>query len=111
MLSAQAETFIRLIRRETPDGAGGQRVAWTDGESVRLVCAPEEAGLALKDGVPEPGRRVLLFGAARLRPGERLRREADGSVLRVTGDSAHFRAPAHALHAIGQAEAEVIPDD
>ena len=89
---------------------GGAAVSWDEGESLCLVCVPEEARLRHEEGRPETNRRCLLFGEAALAPGERLKRVADGAVLRVIGDAGHFRAPAWALNRLSQTEAEVLTE-
>ena len=111
MIPSRTEDFVRLTRTETPDGLGGQRVAWTDGETVRLAAVPRRPALRTDGGIPAPRRGVLLMGEAPLKAGDRLRRVRDGAVLRVLGDSAHCRAPLWAMHPWGQTEAEVLPDD
>ncbi len=104
----RTEPFTRLLRHETADGLGGLVVTWEEGETLALVCVPEEPRMARPEARPEVTRRSLLFGEADLRPGERLRRQRDGAVLRVCGDAGHFRPPARALNRLGQTEAEVL---
>ena len=110
MLQERMELFTRLERREAPDGLGGQRVRWEEGETLMLAVVPRRPGLGREADAPAGRSRLTLVapGNDRLALGQRLRRERTGEVLRVLGDPLAYHTPEGALCAYGETEAEVL---
>ncbi|MBR4710729.1 MAG: hypothetical protein IKP10_01765 [Clostridia bacterium] len=102
------ETFICLRRQEEPDGCGGQIVTWTDGDAVQLLAVP--CRTARRDTADRPAiaRTMSLFGQTPMPFASRMRRERDGTVLRVL-EGSYWEAPSGALWPLCGMLAEVVP--
>ena len=108
MLSDYLEAFTLLERLEEADGLGGQRVRWEEGETLSLALAPLPPARDTEGGRPAGLRRAHLLGSVRLETGDRLRREADGTLWRVEAGSGAYRTPATAWQTWWQAEVEEV---
>ncbi len=108
MLTDYLEAFTLLERLEEPDGLGGQRVTWVDGDPLLLALAPLPPAAAEEAGRPAAVQRAHLLGRTWLETGTRLRRGADGMVWRVEAGGRAYRTPASAWQTWWQMEAEAV---
>lgn len=108
MLSDYLEAFTLLERLEEPDGLGGQRVTWAAGDPLSLALAPLAPRREDEAGQPVAAQRAHLLGPSCLETGDRVRREADGTVWRVEAGGRVYRAPGTAWQAYWQMEAEEV---
>lgn len=94
MLQDFYEPYVRLLRCAEPDGCGGERVTWTDGETfMAFVCGAGETRMIAgrEEHVTFP--RMTHEQGILLGFGERVRRVKDGRLYAVDGDDTLCRTP------------------
>lgn len=101
-------TCVRLIPEKEPDGEGGTRTTWTDGEQFEAAIVfnmSQNIKKAEKDGVTSRYTvsvdKSLCFAFHDV-----FRRVSDGKIFRVTSDGDDKQTPAHATFQIAQFTAE-----
>ena len=97
-----------LLAHSEPDGEGGQKVIWKDGDSFLAAFKVDSqvATVSADKAVQQVGCIVTTKLPKLLRFGEAFRREEDGAVFRVISDSANAKTPARATFQIAQCKAE-----
>lgn len=99
-----------LVRTTAPDGYGGVTETWTAGAQIMAGIATKgsrEADIASK---PELVRTYSILFADTLTLGlnDRIRRDSDGRIFRITSDSEDMHTPAVSGLHFKQVSAEVI---
>lgn len=110
MLTDHFERFMRLERRSIPDKLCGEEVSWQPVGHF-LGALTHHSGQEISAGSRAVLRLtpVLLHeSGVALHPGDRIRRERDGSLWRVTGHSDDMRAPAFSGLAFAQVPVEGV---
>ena len=98
----------RLVCAEADDGQGGQRAAWTDGDSFMAAIAKSgttERTIAQRRDIVEEYTVTVEKGIV-LKYDEIFRREADAQVFRVTSNIIDRQTPDSAGLQIGNVRAE-----
>lgn len=102
------DSLVRLSPQRVPDGAGGQRTRWTEGERVGAALvrtAAPEVRRAEQAGQGAVYTLTVERGVV-LGYHDVLRRERDGLVLRITAGTGGRETPARADLRLAQAQAE-----
>lgn len=98
----------RLVPKEVPDGEGGNKTAWLDGDAFEAVITFNNsltAKRAEKEGVTSL-YTVTVDKALRFNYHDVFRRETDGKVFRVTSDGDDKHTPSRATFQVAQFTAE-----
>ena len=110
MIEKWFEPFTLLERVTSPDGMGGECVAWQEALSFRGVMT-----FTTDDTVTAAGQPLLAEHPALLHeydvtlaPGDFVRRERDGATYRIAGRSDSMRAPAFSGLRFAQVIAERV---
>ena len=111
MLNDYFEPFALLESREIPDGQGGTTRRYRDvAHFGAALCRTASQETSVSGRMVLRHEPVLLHDAAiDLTPGDRLRREKDGSLWRVRTPSADLRAPAPSSLPFAQVTLERLP--
>lgn len=108
LLFAFTEDFIRLEPTSQPDGSGGYKTAWADGDTIRAAVTldtsaeariAEAAGAVCRYTVTTPRAVHLKFHDV-------IKRARDGKVFRMTSDNGGKRTPAVTALDMAQCSAE-----
>ena len=99
---------IMLVRIAEPDGEGGQKITWVEGERFGAVLCPQPASLMLlaEKETPQRSCEVITCLPKVLKLGDVFRCEADGAVFRVLSDSEDRKAPPSAGLQLARCRAE-----
>lgn len=108
LLSAFTEDFIRMKESGIPDGSGGRKSEWTDGEAIRAAAVrdtPMEARIAGATGTVSV-YTITTPREAHLKFHDCIKRVRDGKVFRMTSDNGEKQTPAITALDMAQCSAE-----
>ena len=99
---------VMLVRSSEPDGQGGEKTVWKDGEAFSAAIGADSPSVVISAERETLKRAVTVttYLPKLLKFGEVFRREEDGAVFRVTSDSGDMKIPALASFQIAQCRAE-----
>lgn len=110
LIDSRMEDVTMLDMVSVPDGFGGIVKEWRDGAKFRaaiLTKATTEAEIAYQQGVKRM-YTVYTKQIAKLSRNDRLRRESDGRVLRVTSDAVEDGTPGTSVLDLYRVSAEAV---
>ena len=99
---------VFMEKKQEPDGSGGQKTTWEDGEPLRAAIIRDtstEARIAEAAGAEE-AYTVSVSRSVRLEYHAVIKRLSDGKTFRITSDNAGKRTPVCTALDIAQSTAE-----
>lgn len=99
---------VCMEKKQTPDGSGGNRTTWEDGEQFRAAIIRDtstEARIADTAGTVEM-YTVTVSRSVRLKYHDVIKRLSDGKTFRITSDNAGKQTPVCTALDIAQSTAE-----
>lgn len=99
---------VFMIPERTPDGSGGQKTTWSEGERLRAAIVRDtstEARIAEASGTVEM-YTVTVSRSVHLAFHTVIKRLSDGKTFRITSDNAEVKTPACTTLDIAQSTAE-----
>lgn len=99
---------VFMVPKSEPDGSGGQKTTWTDGEPLRAAIVRDtstEARIAEAAGTVEM-YTVTVSRSVHLKYHAVIKRLSDGKTFRITSDNAEVKTPACTALDIAQSTAE-----
>lgn len=108
LIDCMAEECIFMIPERTPDGSGGSKTTWAEGEAFSAAIVRDtstEARIAEAAGTVDM-YTVTVSRAVHLAYHAVVKRVSDGKVFRITSDNAEKKAPKCSALDIAQSTAE-----
>ena len=99
---------VFMLPERTPDGSGGYRTKWTEGEHIKAAIIRDtstEARIADTAGTVEM-YTITVSRSVHLAYHAVIKRLSDGKTFRITSDNAEMMAPACTALDIAQSTAE-----
>lgn len=99
---------VFMEKKQTPDGSGGNRTTWEDGEQFKAALIRDtstEARIAEAAGTVEM-YTVTVSRSVHLEYHAVIKRLSDGKTFRITSDNAENKAPVCTALDIAQSTAE-----
>ena len=99
---------VFMEKKQTPDGSGGNRSTWEDGEPFKAAIIQDtstEARIAEAAGTVEM-YTVTVSRSVHLKYHAVIKRLSDGKTFRITSDNAEKKAPVCTALDIAQSTAE-----
>ena len=99
---------VRMVSKRTPDGSGGYRTEWTEGERINAAIIRDtstEARIAEAAGTVNV-YTVTVSRSVHLEYHAVIKRLSDGKTFRITSDNAEKKTPACTALDIAQSSAE-----
>ena len=99
---------VFMEKKQTPDGSGGNRITWEDGEQFKAAIIRDtstEARIAEAAGTVEM-YTVTVSRSVHLKYHDVIKRLSDGKTFRITSDNAEKQTPACTALDIAQSTAE-----
>lgn len=96
LLNAMMEDFVRMVPESKPDGSGGTKTVWADGEAIRAAVhldVSTQARIAEAAGAVS-AYTVTTSRAVHLKFDDILKRVRDGKTFRITSDNSEKQTPA-----------------
>lgn len=108
LIDCMMESYVRMIPKRTPDGSGGYRTEWTEGERIKAAIVQDtstEARIADAAGTVKL-YTVTVSRSVHLEYHAVIKRLSDGKVFRITSDNAEKKTPLCTALDIAQSTAE-----
>lgn len=108
LVDISKEPYIRLVKTKQPDGRGGSKYVWADGEEIQAAVVfnnSPEARLGQTLGVTSMFT-VTTTKDVDLRYHEVIRNKENGDVFRITSDGKYNKTPKTAGLNMKQVQAE-----
>ena len=108
LIDCMMESCVFMVQKKAPDGSGGYKTEWTDGERVRAAITLDtstEAQIADAAGTVKV-YTVTVSRSVRLEYHAVIKRLSDGKTFRITSDSADKKTPSCTALDMAQATAE-----
>lgn len=108
LIERMMEDCTMIDKRSKPDGLGSFKSEWVDGAEFKAAIVKDnsmQAKIAQKSGVTEL-YTITVHKGTPLVYHDVFRREADGSIFRITSNIHDSESPKAATFAIGQVTAE-----
>lgn len=108
LIDAMMVPCVRMVSERTPDGSGGQKTTWTEGEQFRAVIVRDtstEARIAEAAKTVEQ-YTITVSRSVHLAYHAVIKRLTDGKTFRITSDSAGMQSPVCSALDIAQSTAE-----
>lgn len=108
LIDCMAVPCVFMVQQRTPDGSGGYKTTWTEGERFRAAIIRDsstEARIAEAAGTVEL-YTVTVPRSVHLEYHAVIKRLTDGKTFRITSDNAEKKTPACAALDIAQSNAE-----
>lgn len=108
LIDSMMESCVFMVQKRIPDGSGGQKTTWTEGEPLRAAIVRDtstEARIAEAAGTVEM-YTVTVSRSVHLKFHAVIKRLSDGKTFRITSDNAEVRTPACTALDIAQSTAE-----
>ena len=99
---------VFMVSKSEPDGSGGQKTTWTEGEPLRAAIIRDtstEARIAEAAGTVE-AYTVTVSRSVHLKYHAVIKRLSDGKTFRITSASAEMQTPVCTALDMAQATAE-----
>lgn len=99
---------VFMVKGSEPDGSGGQKTTWKDGEPLRAAITRDtstEARIAEAAGTVEM-YTVTVSRSVHLKYHAVIKRLSDGKTFRITSDNAEKKTPVCTALDIAQSNAE-----
>lgn len=99
---------VFMVKKAEPDGSGGQKTTWEDGEPLKAAIVRDtstEARIAEAAGTVEM-YTVTVSRSVHLAYHAVIKRLSDGKTFRITSDNAEKKAPLCTALDIAQSNAE-----
>ena len=99
---------VFMVKKQTPDGSGGQDTKWTEGEPLEAAIVRDtstEARIAEAAGTKEM-YTVAVSRSVHLKYHDVIKRLSDGKTFRITSDNAEKQTPVCTALDIAQSNAE-----
>ena len=99
---------VFMEKKQTPDGSGGYKTTWTEGERLRAAIIRDtstEDRIAEASGTVET-YTVTVSRSVHLKYHAVIKRLSDGKTFRITSDNAEVRTPLCTALDIAQSTAE-----
>ena len=108
LIDCMMESCVFMVQKKTPDGSGGYRPEWVDGEPLKaaiMLDTSTEAQIAEAAGTVER-YTVTVSRSVRLEYHAVIKRLSDGKTFRITSDNADKKTPLCTSLDMAQATAE-----
>ena len=108
LIDCMMESYVRMIPTRTPDGAGGYKTKWAEGERIKAAIVQDtstEARIADAAGTVKL-YTVTVSRSVHLEYHAVIKRLSDGKVFRITSDNAEKKTPLCTALDIAQSTAE-----
>lgn len=108
LIDCMTVTCVFMEKKQVPDGSGGYRTTWEDGEPLKAAIARDtstEARIAEAAGTVEM-YTVTVSRSVHLKYHDVIKRLSDGKTFRITSDNAEKKTPACTALDIAQSNAE-----
>ena len=108
LIDCMMESCVFMVQKRTPDGSGGYKPEWTEGESFRAAITLDtstEARVAEAAGTVDM-YTVTVSRSVRLEYHAVIKRLSDGKTFRITSDNADKKTPLCTALDIAQSSAE-----
>lgn len=99
---------VFMVKKQTPDGSGGQNTEWEDGEPLKAAIVRDtstEARIAEAAGTVEM-YTITVSRSVHLAYHAVIKRLSDGKTFRITSDNAEKKTPVCTALDIAQSNAE-----
>ena len=108
LIDCMMESCVFMVQEKTPDGSGGSKTEWKDGEPLRAAIIRDtstEARIAEAAGTVDV-YTISVSRSVHLKYHDVIKRLSDGKTFRITSDNADKRTPACTALDIAQSTAE-----
>ena len=108
LIDRMMEPCVFMLSKQTPDGSGGQKTTWSEGEKFRAAIIRDtstEARIAEAAGTVEM-YTVTVSRSLHLAYHAVIKRLSDGKTFRITSDNAEVKTPVCTALDIAQSTAE-----
>ena len=108
LIDCMMESCVFMVQKKTPDGSGGSKTVWTEGEPLRAAITLDtstEAQIAEAAGTVKV-YTVTVSRSVCLKYHAVIKRLSDGETFRITSDSADKKTPVCTALDMAQATAE-----
>lgn len=108
LIDCMMESCVFMVKKQTPDGSGGYKPEWTEGEPLRAAITLDtstEARVAEAAGTVDV-YTVTVSRSVRLEYHAVIKRLSDGKTFRITSDNADKKTPLCTALDIAQSSAE-----
>ena len=108
LIDCMMESCVFMVQTKTPDGSGGSKTEWTEGEPLRAAITLDtstEARIAEAAGTVKM-YTVTVSRSVHLKYHAVIKRLSDGETFRITSDSVDKKTPVCTALDMAQATAE-----
>ena len=108
LIDCMMESCVFMVQKKTPDGSGGSKTVWADGEPLRAAITLDtstEARIAEAAGTVDM-YTVTVSRSVHLKYHDVIKRLSDGKTFRITSDNGDKRTPLCTALDIAQSSAE-----
>ena len=108
LIDCMMESCVFMVKKQEPDGSGGKKTVWAEGESIRAAITLDtstEARIAEATGTVDV-YTVTVSRSVRLEYHAVIKRLSDGKTFRITSDNADKKTPVCTALDIAQSTAE-----
>lgn len=108
LIDCMMESCVFMVKKTEPDGSGGTKTVWSDGNPLRAAITLDtstEAQIAEAAGTVNV-YTVTVSRSVRLKYHDVIKRLSDGKTFRITSDSADKKTPVCTALDMAQATAE-----
>ena len=108
LIDCMMESCVFMSKEKTPDGSGGHKTEWKDGEPLRAAITLDtstEARIAEAAGTVDV-YTITVSRSVRLEYHAVIKRLSDGKTFRITSDNADKKTPLCTALDISQSSAE-----
>ena len=108
LIDCMMESCVFMVKKQEPDGSGGKKTVWTDGEPLRAAITLDtstEAQIAEAAGTVKT-YTVSVSRSVCLKYHDVIKRLSDGKTFRITSDNADKKTPVCTALDIAQSTAE-----
>ena len=108
LINCMMESCVFMVKEKTPDGSGGYKPDWKEGEPLRAAITlgtSTEARIAEAAGTVDV-YTVTVSRSVQLKYHDVIKRLSDGKTFRITSDNADKKTPLCTALDIAQSSAE-----
>ena len=108
LIDCMMESCVFMVKKAEPDGSGGSKTVWVDGEPLMAAIIRDtstEARIAEAAGTVDV-YTITVSRSVRLKYHDVIKRLSDGKTFRITSDNADKKSPVCTALDIAQSTAE-----